>query len=185
MTRCTSRARHGLQAALLALWGLTFSGTVAAQWKWRDASGQVQYSDLPPPPYVSEKNILQKPQTNQRAAVAAPEASSAEIGNLPASAASAASVPAQVAPAKPAEPELEARRRKAEQEKVAKQKAEEVKAAAVRADNCSRARTQLRSLDSGARIATINAKGEREVMDDKARNDETRRVRSVIASDCK
>ena len=182
MTRCTSRARHGLQAALLALWGLTFSGAVAAQWKWRDASGQVQYSDLPPPPYVSEKNILQKPQTNQRAAVAAPEASSAEIGNLPAS---AASVPAQVAPAKPAEPELEARRRKAEQEKVAKQKAEEVKAAAVRADNCSRARTQLRSLDSGARIATINAKGEREVMDDKALNDETRRVRSVIASDCK
>jgi hypothetical protein len=35
------------------------------------------------------------------------------------------------------------------------------------------------------RMARVNEKGEREVLDDKARADEARRTREAIASECK
>ena len=85
-----------------------------------------------------------------------------------------------------ADPELEAKRKKAEAEAAAKNKAEQERVAALKLDNCSRARAQMTTLQSGIRLATTNAKtGEREFMDDKQRADETRRVQEVISSDCK
>src|ERR1017187_325860 len=51
-----------------------------AQWKWRDAAGHVQYSDLPPPSGTPDKDILSRPAVQRRATAA----------TLPASAASAA-----------------------------------------------------------------------------------------------
>ena len=54
-------------------------------------------------------------------------------------------------------------------EAVAKAKAEEQRVAAAKAENCKRAREQIRTLESGMRMARINDKGEREVLDDKAR----------------
>ena len=87
---------------------------------------------------------------------------------------------------RPADPELEAKRKKAEAEAAAKNKAEQERVAALKLDNCSRARAQMTTLQSGIRLATTNAKtGEREFMDDKQRADETRRVQEVISSDCK
>ena len=48
-----------MTAAPLLLAALVALPTQAAmQWKWRDAQGQVQYSDRPPPPGVSDKDIL-------------------------------------------------------------------------------------------------------------------------------
>jgi len=155
---------------LSALLGAVIALPAAAQWKWRDKGGQIQYSDLPPPPGISDQDILQRPGTAQRRAAVAPPV-----------AASAASAPA----AKMIEPELEAKRRKAEQEQAAKTKAEEDKVAAQRADNCARAKAYLRQLDDGLRISRVNDKGEREVLDDKQRAGETQRARDIIASDCK
>jgi hypothetical protein len=43
----------------------------------------------------------------------------------------------------------------------------------------------LRSLDSGMRLARVNDRGEREILDDKQRAEETQRARSVVASDCR
>jgi hypothetical protein len=40
-------------------------------------------------------------------------------------------------------------------------------------------------LDDGVRITRTDAKGEREVLDDKARAEEVRRTKNVIVSDCK
>jgi len=159
--------------ALSALLGATLSLPAAAQWKWRDKGGQIQYSDLPPPPGVGEKDILQRPNSTQRRA--------ALVVSQPASAASA------VAPAAPTmvEPELEAKRRKVEQEQAAKKKAEDEKVAVARAENCTRAKGHLRALEDGVRMARSNEKGEREILDDKARADETRRTREIIAADCK
>ena len=68
---------------------------------------------------------------------------------------------------------------------AAKAKAEEAKIAAARADNCTRAKAQMTTLDSGIRLARANAKGEREFLDDKQRADETKRVRDIVAADCK
>jgi hypothetical protein len=159
--------------ALAALIGLAVTLPAAAQWKWRDQRGQTQYSDLPPPPGVPESDILQRP--------AATGARRALIVTAPASGASAA----PLAAGRASDPELEARRKKAEQDVADKKKADDAKIAAIRADNCARAKEQLRTLDSGIRIARIDAKGEREVLDDTARAAEGRRARDVIASECK
>ena len=147
---------------------VTFALPAQAQWKWRK-NGQIQYSDTPPPAGTPDQDILQRPNAPQ-----------ARVVNPPASAASAA------APAVPrVEPELEAKRKKTEQDEAAKKKAEEDKHAAARAENCTRAKSYLRTLDDGIRIARTNDKGEREIMDDKQRADETRRTREIVASDCK
>ncbi|HEY2928419.1 DUF4124 domain-containing protein [Piscinibacter sp.] len=164
--------RRFIVIALTALLGATLSLPAAAQWKWRDKGGHIQYSDLPPPPGVAEKDILQRPNSAQRRA--------ALVVSEPASAASAA-------PAAPkmVEPELEAKRRKAEQEQAAKKKAEDEKLALARAENCTRAKGHLRTLEDGVRMARTNEKGEREILDDKARTEEVRRTREIIAADCK
>ena len=144
-----------------------------AQWKWRDKNNQVQYSDLPPPQGVPEASILQRPAAASRRA-------------LPASSAqAAASAASGLAPAKAVEPELEAKLRKDEQDKATKAKAEAEKLAAQKADNCNRARLQLRGLEDGLRVARVNQKGERELLDDKGRAEEVARTRETISADCK
>jgi hypothetical protein len=145
-----------------------------AQWKWRDRSGIIQYSDRPPPPDVAQKDIIERP-----ARVTEPRAAAASAASAPAAVTASASAPSGV------DPELEARRRKAEQEDTAKRRAEEAKLAAQRADNCQRAQGQLRALEDGVRLVRTNEKGEREVLDDKGRAEETARARAVIAADCR
>ena len=158
---------------LAALLGLTFAMPASAQWKWRDKNGQTQYSDLAPPAGTPDHDILQRPGTGTHRAAPSPAA-----------AASAASGSPALTP-KSADPELEARRKKAEQEAADKKKSEDAKIAATRAENCSRAQAQMRTIDSGLRMARINAKGEREFLDEAARAAETQRTRDVIASECK
>lgn len=150
-----------------------------AQWKWKDKSGHVQYSDLPPPPSVSEADILQRPSGSaaRKPPPFAANSAQAAAASMAASAASDA--------AKGAEPELEAKRRKAAEEEGAKRRAEEEKQKAARTENCQRAKSQLRALEDGMRMARVNEKGEREVLDDKARAEESKRARDIIASDCK
>ncbi len=146
---------------------------VHAQWKWKDRNGQTHISDLPPPRDIPDKDVLQRPaEPVRKAGVAAP--------------ASAASSPATTAEAKPrVDPVLEARRQKAEQEQKARAKAEEDRVATQRGENCQRARQHLATLESGMRVARLNDKGEREILDDKGRADEVQRTRQVIASECR
>lgn len=164
--------RRSLVVLSIALLGAAVALPAAAQWKWRGANGQIQYSDLPPPPGVSDKDILQRP------------GSSAMRSAAPAAAPAASSASAPLLAPKGQEPELEAKRKKAEQEQAEKQKAEEQRVAAAKADNCKRAREQMRSLESGMRMARVNEKGEREILDDKGREDEMKRARDMVASDC-
>ena len=165
---------------LAALLGTTLAVPASAQWKWRDKNG-VQYSDLPPPPGVAEADILQRPAAASRKGITPVSAAPA------APAASAASGAQGLAP-KTVDSELEAKRKKTEEEanakKKAEEKAEETRVAAAKADNCTRAQTQLRTLDSGVRLAQMNEKGERIVMDDTARASETKRARDMITQNC-
>jgi hypothetical protein len=159
---------------VVAVLAAGFAGTANAQWKWRDKNGTMHISDLPPPSEVADKDVLQRPKSVARAANAAAVA--------PAAAASPVAAP----PARSAsDPELEARMKKAEQERQAAQKKEEDKVAAQRAENCARAKESMRTLDSGTRLVRINDKGEKEVLDDKTRAEETQRARNVMASECK
>lgn len=164
-----------------AVVGLLMALPAEAQWKWRDKAGQTQYSDLPPPSTVPEQDILSRPFA-VKARANAPGA--APAATTPGAVASGTAASSALAP-KTVDAELEAKRTKAEADVAAKSKAEDIKIAAARTENCARARATMRSLESGVRIAHTNEKGEREVLDDKQRGDESRHTRDIIASDCK
>ena len=138
---------------LAAVLGACLALPAVAQWKWRGPNNQIQYSDLPPPAGVAEKDILQRPSSSVL------RAAPVEVVAALAPAASAASAP--LLQPKGTEPELEAKRKKAEQDQADKAKAEEQRLAAAKVENCTRARAHVRSLDSGLRMARVNDKGER------------------------
>lgn len=171
-------------AAFVALAGLSLALPVAAvEWKWRDAAGRIVYSDRPPPANVPDRAILVRPKGLTAQPVppspTGPSLVPGPVAVVASPAASAASGPKTV------EPELEAKRRKEAEAKAAQEKADAGKVSAAKAENCSRAKSQLKQLDDGVRIARTNAKGEREILDDKARAAEAARARAIIASDCK
>jgi hypothetical protein len=168
-----------MKAVPIALLSLLCLAPLAAsaQWQWLDKDGHKVFSDQPPPPDVPANRILR--QAGPRAAAPAQTAAAPQA---------ATSAPRGVDPAlKPAgkDKALEEKRRQAEAAEAEKKKAEEEKIAALRADNCKRAHEAKASLDSGRRIATVNAQGEREFMDDKRRAAETQRVNEIIARDCR
>ncbi|MET3496514.1 DUF4124 domain-containing protein [Variovorax boronicumulans] len=157
--------------------------SASAQWQWIDKNGKKVFSDQAPPPDVPEKNILRRsgtpPPRSATGATDAPAADGTEAA-APKSRDSAASPkPSGV------DKELEEKTKKAEADEKAKRAAEEAKVAKAKADNCARAREGKATFDSGIRIAKVNSKGEREIMDDTARAAEQKRVQSVIDSDCK
>lgn len=178
------RSAPGLKARPASLLVASLAATVlllsapsadAAQWKWRDAGGQIQYSDTPPPSSVKDQDILSRPRGR---------------GTAPVSTPTAPPVPA-AAPAinkgtsAGTEPELERKRLKAEAEKKAEDQAEEDRVQAETDKNCDRARAYLRTLEDGGRLARQNGKGEREVLDDKARAEEKARAREAITQFCR
>ncbi|HEX2541679.1 MAG TPA: DUF4124 domain-containing protein [Caldimonas sp.] len=177
MSRLAVVLSAALAAALLA-------SPAEAQWKWKDKTGRVQYSDLPPPPGTPEADILGKPGIQRRTVAVPPGAASSAASTVAASTAAVSAASSPLAP-RTVDPELEAKRKKTEAEQAAKTKAEEDRVAAARADNCARAKSHLSTLESGVRLVRANEKGEREFIDDKQRADETRRVRDTIKADCK
>lgn len=60
----------------LVMLGLALAGSAQAQWKWLDATGQINYSDHPPPLSVPSGRILSQG-GSLRAALAAPAAAAA------------------------------------------------------------------------------------------------------------
>lgn len=169
-----------LGSLLLAL----LPGAAQAQYKWKDSRGQVHVSDLPPPREVPDKDILQRPAS--RAGKVAGPTTAATQSNAPAANASAASAPGAAASSRsPLDPELEARRKKQEQDARNQQRADEERLARQRAENCERARQSVSTLESGQRLFRVNAQGEREMLDDSARNADLQRARNAIAADCR
>ncbi|KQY88357.1 DUF4124 domain-containing protein [Pelomonas sp. Root1444] len=163
----------------IALIGLVLAASAHAQWKWRDAKGNVQYSDRPPPPGTQDKDILQRPVAASRSVVIVP-------AGQPAAASAAASAPRSAAsgPTK-AEQDAAARAKQEQDKDAAKQKEEERRVAAQRRENCSRAQAGLRDLQSGTRITRTNDKGERVFMDEAQIATEVARARDVISSECR
>ena len=164
---------HALLAALL----LGAAGSALAQWKWRDAAGKIQYSDIPPPAGVPEKDILQRP-PGARAPIVVRSLDAASAPAAPASAA----VPA--APGR-AEQDQQARQKQEQEALARKQKDEEKRLAEQRADNCRRATSSLRALEDGVRISRRNEAGETVFLDEKQRAEEMQRTRAIMASECR
>ena len=171
--------------AMLPLRALTLACLLAvpalagAQWMYLDKDGRKVFSDKAPPPETPPGKILRQPGMKRPA-----------FDSTPAEA--PASAPAQAAATGTSAPkisgkdrELEQRRKQAEAAEAEKNKARAEEQAKVQAENCTRARQAKATYESGQRVARINAKGEREFLDDAQRASEVRRIDGVIAADCK
>ncbi len=167
---------------ILALASSSFALTALAQWQWIDKDGRKVFSDRAPSTDIPQKNILKQPQHGTAAAQAASDAAAAATQS-PAASAPAGKASAPKLSGKDAE--LEAKKKQAEEQEAAKKKAEEETQAKIRAENCERTKKGLTTIQSGVRLSTTNAKGEREIMDDAARTVETKRLQGIIQSDCK
>lgn len=170
---------------LLLLAGWTFALSAAAQWQWVGKDGRKVFSDRPPPSDIQDKDILKQPggRGRAKAPVAAPVPTE---GAAPVAAATATpTAKANTPKISGKDAELEARKKKLEEEEAARKKADDEKVAKARADNCERTKKAMVTIQSGARIATTNTKGEREIMDDNARAAESKRLQAITDSDCK
>jgi type IV secretory pathway VirB10-like protein len=165
----------------LLLLSATFLHAATPTWQWIDGNGRNVFSDRAPPPEIPANKIVKRPAGMDAASeprYGVPTATPEPKEATPVAAA------ANVAPAG-VDKELQIRKQKQENEEKLKRKAEEERIAQAQAENCKRARDAKATYDSGVRISRTNAAGEREVLDDAARNAEIKRLLEVIASDCK
>lgn len=170
---------------LFAVAGLMLAAPAfAGTWQWRDASGRMVYSDLPPPPSVPASQILRAPMpaTPIEQSSAAP----AQATGQPAAAARAATAaaPAGAASRSWAEKEQDFRKRAADREEAERKQREEREQTARAGRACQDARSALRALESGMRVSTIDAQGERQVIDEAERARRVDAARQEIARNC-
>ncbi len=168
-----------IKPLVLALAAGSFTVAAVAQWQWIDKDGRKVFSDRSPPPDIQEKSILKRPPGSARAPAPPLEAATADAGaaGAPAPKASAPKLSGR-------DTELQARKKKAEDEEKDKKKADEERISKAKADNCARAKTSMTTLQSGIRVSTMNANGEREIFDDAKRAAETKRVQDIIDASC-
>lgn len=156
--------------ALLLSLGLCAALTAHAQYSWVDKNGRRVFSDQPPPAGVTVER-MKRP------------GGQSMVPSTPTAAQPAASA-VLAAPAAGSDKALEENKRKAEAAEAARQKAEQERQAAARAENCRRARQSKATLDSGIRVARVNEKGERIILDDAQRQTELQAANQAIASEC-
>ena len=147
-----------LAAASAAAWSQTY--------KWRDASGTVQYSDTPPPLGAKDVQQLRK---------AAPPAQSA----APAASSSAS------APKGYAEQDAEYRKRVAAKQEADAKQAKSDEEERNRARNCELAKSQLAALEAGARMVKLDSRGERQALSDEEREQARMDSKKAVDTWCK
>ncbi len=169
-----------------ALAVLLATATVAAQvYRWVDKDGKVHFSDQPPPNEakgVTAKKIDARPASGN-VATSPPSSAAAKDGKVD-----------PKAPPKDAKPDSQKtlaekakdfEKRREEEAKAAKTAEEQAKVDESNKERCMQAQRYLRDLESGRPIATSNAKGEREMMDDATRAAEMGRARAGVSEFCK
>ncbi|RCS59653.1 DUF4124 domain-containing protein [Parvibium lacunae] len=162
----------------LLVCGLLCSFSVLAQYQWRDANGNMQFSDRPPPGDIPEANIIRRPRGME-------PVRSLSTPSIPSSPAPQAGDKGGSKPASLAEREMEFRKRQTENAEKAKKQADKEAQDAQRKAACEQQRNQLAALESGQRMSRFDASGERVVMEDGDRNAEQERVRRSLEQHCK
>jgi hypothetical protein len=95
-----------------------------------------------------------------------------------------AAAPAAEQKSAAADPEAAFRKRRAEAAEAQAKTDKERKEAAARQESCDAVRGQLTALKNGERMARYNAAGEKEVLDDAARDAEIGRLQRALDSSC-
>jgi hypothetical protein len=145
--------------ALLFIAGLAFAGAAAAQHKWVDSNGKVQYGDTPPP------GVRSTPVRPPPPASSGPPA------------------PGKKGPLGVAERDAEFRKRRNAAEQDHEKQAKARQEADDKRENCARAQENVRMLENG-RVARTDAKGERYYLDDAQIQQETARARQTLREWC-
>lgn len=154
---------------LVMLVALAFSGVASAQlYKWVDKNGHVQYGDTPPAD-ATKVTRLKAPSP----------------GSAPAPSAEAKKDAGKDKGEKALTPEQAFQKRQKERaeadEKAAKERAE----ADQKRAGCEQAQASLRQLQSGQRLSTVNAQGERVFIDDDARARQIEQAQKSVTDWCK
>ncbi|HEX7250624.1 MAG TPA: DUF4124 domain-containing protein [Burkholderiales bacterium] len=145
------------------------AGAAAQAYRWVDQDGKVRYGDTPPPGVKATPLRL-------------PQGGGASVAPA---AGDAASKSAPKGPLTPAEQEKEYRKRQADAQKSAAKADQEQKDAQARADNCNRAQAALRTLESGQRVMTTDAQGERYYLNEEEIARQTAVARQQVSDSCK
>jgi len=194
-------ARGALGCSLLLSLILTGGmGSAQAQWAWRDANGEITYSDTPPPADVSRSNILRQPTgvspSNTDTTSAAPSAPAINNGGpVPATPRTSAPASAPPSPApqasKPnpapkslAEQDADFRKRLTERQKAEEKEEQDEAQASQRAEACNQAKTYMDMLQGGTRLLRPDANGERNFLDDDQRAAEVQKTQDAINKNC-
>lgn len=141
---------------------LSMGSAHAEIYRWKDAQGNLHVSDTPPP---GVKNVTSRPLSSVQR--------------------STSSASATAAPKSLAEQDQEFRKRRQEAADKAEKDAKEAQQAQQAKENCAQAKAQLRSLEDGVRMGTVDAQGNRVIMDDAARAKATERTRQSVKDWCK
>lgn len=80
---------------------------------------------------------------------------------------------------------MDFKKRQQEGKEKSEKSAQEEAAAANRKENCEKAQRQLAVIESGLRMSSVNADGERKILDDAERQAELERTRRVVSENCK
>lgn len=148
-----------MRAITLFILALVWTAASAQVYTWRDASGNIHYSDTPPPG-VDAKKMRPGAQPGATPSGGAPVRSTAEQ-------------------------DMEFRKRQTEADK-ARSKAEQDKGDAEDGKrNCEDARKHLNALESGQRMSRLNEAGESIPLDDEMRAQEIEKARKSVQSWCK
>ncbi|WP_187272182.1 DUF4124 domain-containing protein [Zeimonas arvi] len=161
-----ARLAATLLGAVLATMAAHPDAAAAPAFKWRDASGRIVYSDLPPPP-GARVTLL-----------AAPAGSATGVPSTTLAA------PQEPRPASWVEREKASRQKATERAEAEREQAELARQAGERTRVCEEARAGLRTLESGVRLTTIDERGERAVVDDAERARRTEAMQRAVADHC-
>ncbi len=163
-----------MKKPVLFLAALAFAGAASAQqFKWVDKDGKVRYGDVPPP------GVKATPMRAPAGPAPAPAAESKGAKDKGGKAA------APAGPLTPAQQEAEFRKRQLDAEKAREKEARAAEEARTRQENCQNAQAHLRQVESGQRIARVDAKGERSFLEDDQRAAEAARARKSVGDWCK
>ena len=146
---------------LLILLMLASTNTFAAISKWVDDQGQVHYSDRPPPPGTQPKTLREDSNVQDTESSSPSDAKTV------------------------AEREADLKKEKADKQSEADKAAQKKAAEDARKASCDSARENLRALQSGLRVMTVDANGEKSYMDDKERQQRIDKANQTISDNCK
>ncbi len=149
-----------LKSALAIFLALCCALSWGQTYKWRDASGRIQYSDTPPPPGAKDIQQLRPPSASGTSGTSAGSSSYTEQ-------------------------DAAFRKRLADKQEAEAKSAKAAEDEKIRVRNCEQARGQLAAIDTGQRMVQLNAQGERMALDDAERAQARADTLKAIETWCK